>query len=853
MALYRPLAGAARLGVVQLAEEVLLIQEQVEVLADAVAPVSWFSVFKLHSATNLSFLLDGPSRGSFRAAQNLPHKSSNNSQPAASSISASSFNPQLPNGQSFTSFSSNRSGRHQQNFAYGRDGTPRREDSGTKKTLTDFRIIGVVCPTLKWSWGIIPTPAVKDIPEDGDVQEESTRGALDIDLIAKPSDGETARTPKLPSSQLSDSETVTSTPTTAGPSHQTSAPSVTETLLATPQKTHPLPQTASSSACATSRAPTETSRIRLYFNSPVELEDRPALHVAPVDQPNQHQRRGGKRKKEQEEGEPEEGSKRKKEDNDSTNHRTHSVPPQPSNESVVEAFDRAPNGDAHPRNEATLEPSGIGAKRKAPSLSGDEEDGDSTHQHDRDRLLIIQNEQPKTDEPSHLEAEHDAETEYAGSPPHDVFLEYPEPPHSVFSTVEGEGDEEIISASQAPTEIADPDPHEQPDYASESDAPEAPHEDNAPAAPEIEGNMPVNSDVQSHDESGAQLCGGSLRAVDRACNLNQDGRKTTGSSPPVHTTSASTDAPIAHQPVNPDLTVAPAATAPVGQTPSPNRISISYAGSSRRLVLDAEVVQRVKIFRTEGRIEVRFVLEHVKSSPSFSTPAPCPVSSAKLDLVASSTDQDSASEPAVQPRPLVAKDIGLAEGCTGNDSAGASVVASESISLESSTDANVGHFNGVVESSSARRPANVPASPRSALQSTESCLQPHTGMVRCRGILASSHLSLPSSPEGATRRWCAHHSDISHDLFISFRLLHVAVVSFHWSSEPALAVLPQLGNLASCLLHLLTLGRSIIRDHERLRTGYLHHRRCHVTRLRLAAAPINSASHSRSNCVSRPQ
>lgn len=39
-------------------------------------------------------------------------------------------------------------------------------------------------------------------------------------------------------------------------------------------------------------------------------------------------------------------------------------------------------------------------------------------------------------------------------------------------------------------------------------------------------------------------------------------------------------------------------------TPSANRLSISYAGGNRRLVVDAEVVESLKVFRQEGRIEV---------------------------------------------------------------------------------------------------------------------------------------------------------------------------------------------------------------------------------------------------------
>ncbi|KAG6833825.1 hypothetical protein H0H87_011759 [Tephrocybe sp. NHM501043] len=41
-----------------------------------------------------------------------------------------------------------------------------------------------------------------------------------------------------------------------------------------------------------------------------------------------------------------------------------------------------------------------------------------------------------------------------------------------------------------------------------------------------------------------------------------------------------------------------------GRIPSANRLSISYAGGNRRLVVDAEAVESLKLFRQEGRIEV---------------------------------------------------------------------------------------------------------------------------------------------------------------------------------------------------------------------------------------------------------
>uniref|UniRef100_A0A0W0FL96 Proteasome subunit alpha type 1 n=1 Tax=Moniliophthora roreri TaxID=221103 RepID=A0A0W0FL96_MONRR len=41
------------------------------------------------------------------------------------------------------------------------------------------------------------------------------------------------------------------------------------------------------------------------------------------------------------------------------------------------------------------------------------------------------------------------------------------------------------------------------------------------------------------------------------------------------------------------------------RTPSANRLSISYAGGDRRLIINAEVVESFKVFRAEGRIEIQ--------------------------------------------------------------------------------------------------------------------------------------------------------------------------------------------------------------------------------------------------------
>lgn len=59
---------------------------------------------------------------------------------------------------------------------------------------------------------------------------------------------------------------------------------------------------------------------------------------------------------------------------------------------------------------------------------------------------------------------------------------------------------------------------------------------------------------------------------------------------------------------NPDLPAKPPAAA---RLPSSNRVSISYAGGSRRLLIDAEIVDKLKVFRAEGRIEIDLAIERL--------------------------------------------------------------------------------------------------------------------------------------------------------------------------------------------------------------------------------------------------
>ena len=61
---------------------------------------------------------------------------------------------------------------------------------------------------------------------------------------------------------------------------------------------------------------------------------------------------------------------------------------------------------------------------------------------------------------------------------------------------------------------------------------------------------------------------------------------------------------------NPDLPVKPVSTSP--RAASSNRVSIAYAAGSRRLIIDSDVVEKMTIFRAEGRIDIDMTVERVE-------------------------------------------------------------------------------------------------------------------------------------------------------------------------------------------------------------------------------------------------
>jgi len=80
---------------------------------------------------------------------------------------------------------------------------------------------------------------------------------------------------------------------------------------------------------------------------------------------------------------------------------------------------------------------------------------------------------------------------------------------------------------------------------------------------------------------------------------------------PTSNTLLSTSSSSTHG--EPSQSQASTAVSKGGRVPSANRLSISYAGGSRRLVVNAEVVESLKVYRSDGRIDVCISLEKDKS------------------------------------------------------------------------------------------------------------------------------------------------------------------------------------------------------------------------------------------------
>lgn len=127
---------------------------------------------------------------------------------------------------------------------------------------------------------------------------------------------------------------------------------------------------------------------------------------------------------------------------------------------------------------------------------------------------------------------------------------------------------------------------------------EPPKEDELPVPAPAEPDSAVAVDAPTSDETAAAAAPSAATAEETATAIAQSAENAASaykSRTRRRSSVSSTDSRETQNAFQPEV------------TPSLNRLSILYEGSQRRMCFDADVVEMIKVYRAEGRIEVCFV------------------------------------------------------------------------------------------------------------------------------------------------------------------------------------------------------------------------------------------------------
>ncbi|KAF7980891.1 hypothetical protein HWV62_36069 [Athelia sp. TMB] len=558
-----------------------------------------------------------------------------------------------------------------------------------RRTLTDFKIIGLEMRDLDWSWGILPGASIKE--------EEATEAAQPPEASA-PDEDSTIK------EETSESDVVVPDDTDVAKTQEESqAPTVvgTEEVLPT-VKAEPTSTTITSEptlgphglpAIPTAPAPPPPSRIRIYFHTPVSADDsHPIIPSASSAAPSEL--RKGKRKKleEDDDGDIEDGREPKRPppqqmgsggdmdnvsvDMDATG-RGSMAPSVAETASEGDWLMAAINEDEDREQEESHEHGGEDAAldEKPDVPVGDEHDGtEPDNDGTRDAVAAAPDAEPAMDgHAGSVSHDHDASPVEAG-PNGDSAAAPPDgdsvPTEAAAAEPAAAAEEAVDSAVPEPAAahpaepvesvpVAEPDPQDIPGLpAPDSSSPDGAAQPDPSSAKELSADAtiraPLDAQVQpSFAAKPLQPCSSLASTVPdvdaQGDAFSEDGGATAVEEPPssqAHPMVGSMDAEAdllehAHDlesgaehlpepPASPasntllstssgstyggepgsQNTSPQAAQAPMkldgkpARTPSANRLSISYAAGSRRLVIDAGVVDKLRVFRSGGRIEV---------------------------------------------------------------------------------------------------------------------------------------------------------------------------------------------------------------------------------------------------------
>ncbi|KAL1741086.1 hypothetical protein HDZ31DRAFT_46182 [Schizophyllum fasciatum] len=484
-----------------------------------------------------------------------------------------------------------------------------------KRTLTDFKMIGFELLELEWEWGAKPARkmAVEGLDKsDADAGAEAAHTEPHGDDTAlQPAEVKTEEDVEGADAALKteDTQQEAHDPEANGQSSGTALPPkpITQPIPLPPkpvfdENSTPAPEVSAPQAIPTgpradAAVPAPPPRIRLYFHTPAAADQGGSFTYGPVSD----SRKGKRKKIEDDDGD------------DAEDERKRPLPP-------------------HLANSYHDDRSSVAAS-VAPSVAEGSEGGDW--------LMAAITE--GTSQESHGSE--------AGAPMSedgmngDVGVHAPDAP--------GEnGDRALISTSTATTTASSgptAEGHDVDAAVSGGGGPDAPMDMSAPQAPSVRdqgADQPRPTDVQVPTEPNSPAKGPMPMQSEPApltldqesqANHASDVEPSQGTQPPesqlVESQGTEPDDFVAEtQPetINPEAT-APSQTpagdaqpadsaaaepsltktdAPV-RTPSANRLSISYAGGTRRLIIDAESVQHLKLYRKEGRMEVLINVEKV--------------------------------------------------------------------------------------------------------------------------------------------------------------------------------------------------------------------------------------------------
>jgi 20S proteasome subunit alpha 6 len=440
-----------------------------------------------------------------------------------------------------------------------------------RQTLTDFRIVGLEIESLKWRWGSCTSSENVDSSKVAEPVKNGTETITDDSRLAL-IDG------------VEEIEFGSALQETADASAAPEAPVL-------PPKVESLPKTPVESS-KDSRSPLpgppapSPPRIRIYFNTPASLDDSQPKPVNGISNVSANR---AKRKLSVEE--EEEGRRR----------RTKLNPTSEAEEASRDTQSKA--GDVEKDRDSVAPSVDMSATASVSGRTEDESDW-LMEAIGRDTEAT---EDGNQDESAHQSTGHDrvGDVEVEG----DTDGEFTDANH-VKEDLGLSNDADTISF-EVPTGLADTGNQEQATLSSGDEEKELP----APTTTSIQPIDGLPASQISAAEEGPLLPQDSGPEPEPPASPVSQSTSQQSLSQTLHSSGGSLASPS-----NSQATTLAASSQIPGLTnketvssqhrlPSPNRVSISYASGARRLLIDAQVVEAMKIWRGQGRIEVLLSLE----------------------------------------------------------------------------------------------------------------------------------------------------------------------------------------------------------------------------------------------------